>query len=169
MAKKKKVAKKVVKVDESKLAVTEGENSSASQVIPEAPVSTAKKGDSPAVVVAKEKAAAIIEEAVKNDKDQKDLEKDFKKSDIVIFVSRYKEHCLCMESKVIKEGKTGNNEIVSKGKKLQFHNCLYRTSDEAEIKFIKSHPAFGATITLATTSPEAVKEAVNERIKTQMQ
>lgn len=119
--------------------------------------------------VAKKKAAKMIADAEANEKEQKDLDKEFKKSNIVIFVSRYKDHCLCMSPKIVKESRTGNNEIVSAGKKLQFRNCIYRTSDEKEIEFVKDHPAFGSTITLAVTSPEAVKEAVNERIKTQME
>ena len=130
-----------------------------------------KKGDravivkeSPAVTVAKKKAAEIVAEAEKADKDQTELNKAFKANDAVVFISTYKELCVTMKPILVKVNALGVSEIVSPGVDLQFHNGVYSTTDKEEIEYIKSRPMFGSKIQIAKANPADVKTAVQKVI-----
>ncbi len=131
-----------------------------------------KKGDegkalaSPAVIEARKKAADIVAEAEKADKEQTALNKTFDKDKkVVVFISRKKEHCLTRLPIVIRTNPvTGVNETISPGSDIQFHNGVFSTSDSDEIKYIKAKPYFGSTIIIAKTRPDVIKADVKQQI-----
>jgi len=120
--------------------------------------------ESAAVRAAKKKAAAMIAEAERADKEQAELTKAFKGSKAVVFISKYKNHCFTMLPIVIKKNDLGVSEKIHPGKDIQFNNGVYSTSDEAEIKFLKAKPGFGSIIRIATSTPSDVKAAVKAQI-----
>lgn len=73
---------------------------------------------------------------VKSDQDQ-----DRKTVKEVIYISRYHELKLVVEPSYLKE--VGVRVLTIKGRCIQFHEGVYRTSDPEEIAFLNNHPNYG--------------------------
>lgn len=73
---------------------------------------------------------------VKNEQDQ-----DGKTVKEVIYISRYHELKLVVEPSYLKE--VGVRVLTIKGRCIQFHEGVYRTSDPEEIAFLNNHPNYG--------------------------
>lgn len=61
------------------------------------------------------------------------------------FISKYREHIITIEPATKDK----------KGKRVEFHNGRYVTTDKKEIEFLRKHPDFGVTF---TDVPEAKVE-----------
>lgn len=59
----------------------------------------------------------------------------------VVYISRYHELKLVVEPAYLKE--VGIRILTIRGKYIQFHEGVYRTSDPEEIAFLDNHPNFG--------------------------
>lgn len=59
----------------------------------------------------------------------------------VVYISRYHELKLVVEPAYLKE--VGIRILTVRGKYIQFHEGVYRTSDPEEIAFLDNHPNFG--------------------------
>lgn len=82
------------------------------------------------------KANGVQATDIKNDQDQ-----DRKIVKEVIYISRYHELKLVVEPSYLKE--VGVRVLTIKGRCIQFHEGVYRTSDPEEIAFLNNHPNYG--------------------------
>lgn len=71
--------------------------------------------------------------------DDQDQEREVSKE--VIYISRYHELKLVVDPSYLKE--VGVRVLTIKGKCIQFHEGIYRTSDPEEIAFLNNHPNYG--------------------------
>ena len=60
------------------------------------------------------------------------------------FISKYREHIVCMEPA----------SKDKKGRRIEFHNGRYQTTDKKEIEFLRKHREFGISITEVTEAPK---------------
>ncbi len=75
------------------------------------------------------------------DKPQDNTAKNTEAPKEVVYISRYHELKLVVEPAYLKE--VGIRILTIRGKYIQFHEGVYRTSDPEEIAFLDNHPNFG--------------------------
>lgn len=66
------------------------------------------------------------------------------------FISKYAKHVLTMDP--------ADRAKNRKGKRVEFHEGRFSTTDKATIAFLKEHPAYGVDFTVVDT-PKAVAPA----------
>ncbi|KKU71159.1 hypothetical protein A3C29_05205 [Candidatus Daviesbacteria bacterium RIFCSPHIGHO2_02_FULL_40_16] len=72
---------------------------------------------------------------------QEKTAKEVEANQEVVYISRYHELKLVVEPAYLKE--VGIRILTIRGKYIQFHEGVYRTSDPEQIAFLDNHPNFG--------------------------
>lgn len=78
----------------------------------------------------------------------------------VVYISRYLELKLVMNPSYLKE--VGGKVLIIRGKYIQFHEGVYKTSNQEEIEYLDNHPNFGNVFRKVETADLKGGKSVNQ-------
>lgn len=86
----------------------------------------------------------------------------------VVYISRYLELKLVMNPSYLKE--VGGKVLIIRGKYIQFHEGVYKTSNQEEVEYLDSHPNFGNVFRKVETADlkggKSVDQLYQEKFRT---